>query len=74
MSKICFQLGKDGGIVEADKEEIGGKRKNGIGQYVLKRKKMVILLIDCKDTSYIPVFSGIGILLNNQSCIYMLIS
>ena len=69
-----FQLGKDGGIVKTDEGEIGGKHKNGIGRYVPKRKKMVILLIDRKDTSYIPVFSGIGILLNNQSCIYMLIN
>lgn len=60
MSKMRFQLGKNCGIVEADEGEIGGKRKNGIGRYVAKRKKMVILLIDRSDKTFIAIFSGIG--------------
>ena len=61
MSRMKFQLGKNNESVEVDEGEIGGKRKGGVGRYIPRRKKMVILLVDRRDKTFIAIFSGIGI-------------
>jgi hypothetical protein len=65
MSKMRFQLGTKEGFVEVDEGEVGGKRKNGVGRYIPRRKKMVILLIDRKDKTFIAIFSGIGMYISD---------